>query len=586
MRIVSSGILMISGVYLALGLIHLRFWLAERDRRDYLAFTLICFSATVYSGIELALMNAVTSEGYNHLVRWGQIPATTTLIAIGWFTYVSLGGRRWLFWTVVASRVWALILNFILTPNINFRQISSIERVTLLGEQLSYPVGVPNPWMIFAQFTFLLLIIFCLDSSVMAWRRGDRRKAVVAGSSIFLFTVTTAVVAIGVMWKLVDFPLMASVSIMFLVGGMFYQLSYDMHRLARLSGELIEREGELRETLEQLNLSAGTANVGVWTRKLGAEAMWVSETMRKLFSFSSVDPITMFAFLQRIHPDDRKRVQTAIREAESGRKEYNIEYRILLDDGQIRWIDSRGRAELADGRTKVFRGASVDITKRKFAEEAVHDLSRKLINAQERERARLARELHDDLSQSLALLSIRLGELHQKSGDPTFVESQVNDLTSEIERLSADVHRISHELHPAKLTQLGLESAMRGFCREMAAAQPIEVNFNAENVPRMIPDDVSLSLYRITQESMHNVIKHSGADSVEVHIKLEDGGIRLTVTDNGCGFDPKAAKTKESLGLISISERIRAVKGTVQIDSSVGSGTRIEVHVPVTWEIR
>ena len=147
--------------------------------------------------------------------------------------------------------------------------------------------------------------------------------------------------------------------------------------------------------------------------------------------------------------------------------------------------------------------------------------------------------------------------------------------------LSVDVHRISHELHPARLTQLGLETALRGFCRELSAAHPLEIDFEAENLPRDLPQDISLCLYRVTQESLQNVIKHSGAASARVSVKLENGEIHLSVSDNGNGFDPSATKAKEALGLISIDERVRAVKGEAKVISAVGAGTKIEVHVPV-----
>ena len=581
MRIVSSGILMISGACLALGLLHLRFWLAERERREYLAFSVICFALTGYALIETSLMYAVTPEEYNSLVRWGHIPAAATLLSVVWFTYVNLGGRRWLLRTIFVLRGVSLFLNFfVFSPNINLREITSIGHVTLLGEQLSYPISVPNPWVITAQLTFLLIIIFCLDSAVQTWRRGSRRKAWVLGTSILLFAATTSVLSIGVLWNLVGMPLMASISMMFLVAGMFYELNHDMHRLAMLSRKLIEREAELKESIEQLNLSTGSANVGVWTHRLGEDAIWVSDVWRRLFGLFNQDPITMADFLGRIHDKDRNRVQAVIKQAESDGKEYDLEYRIELDDGEVRWIASRGMAELVDGKIKMLRGASVDISKRKSAEIAVHDLSGKLINAQERERARLARELHDDLNQSLALLSIRLGELRRNSGDPAFVRNEIEQLESEVERLSADVHRISHELHPAKLKQLGLEAALRGFCREIESAYPLEITFSAENLPRLLPDDVSLCLYRITQESLQNVVKHSGATSARLFTKAEDGEILLRVSDNGYGFDINATKTKESLGLISIGERVRAVNGIVRITAAIGTGSQIEARVP------
>ena len=585
MKIVSSSILIIAGGCLALGLVHLRFWLAERNRWDYLAFSAVCVADAVYAVFEVLLMNTVTPESYNYLGRWAHIPAAATVLSVAWFTYVNLGGQRWLFWTIFGKRGLVLFLNFfVFFPNINFRQINSIERVTILGEQLSYPVGVPSPWMVLPHLAFLLMIFFCLDASAHTWRKGDRRKALVFGVSILLFTAAVAALAISTLWGFSGMPLMASVSVVFLVAGMFYQVNYDMHRMAMLSGKLIEREHELNETLEQLDLAASAGNVGVWTRKLGEDAFWVSDAMRGLFGFSSDDTITIKSFFQRIHPDDRQLVEEALKKAELDGGEYHIEYRIVLDDGQIRWIDSRGKGELSD-RKITLRGASVDVTTRKAAEEAVHELSRKLINAQEEERARLARELHDDLNQSLALLSIRLGDLRRNSGDPTFVRNEIDHLDTEIERLSSDVHRISHELHPAKLKQLGLEAALRGFCREVESAYPIRLTFSAKDLPRALPADVSLCLYRIAQESLQNVVKHSGADSTKVEAKADNGEIFLTISDNGYGFDIDSTKTKESLGLISMHERVRAVNGSIKITSKIGAGSTIEARVPIGQEI-
>ena len=142
------------------------------------------------------------------------------------------------------------------------------------------------------------------------------------------------------------------------------------------------------------------------------------------------------------------------------------------------------------------------------------------------------------------------------------------------------VARISHELHPAKLKQLGLEAALGGFCREIESAYPIHVTFVAHDLPRVLPSDVSLCLYRITQEALQNIVKHSGADSARVDARAVDGEIILTVTDNGRGFNIDTTRTKESLGLISMRERVRAVNGIVEITSKVGSGSRIEARVP------
>jgi PAS domain S-box-containing protein len=318
----------------------------------------------------------------------------------------------------------------------------------------------------------------------------------------------------------------------------------------------------------------------MWSRPVSGKTLWLSEKAGEILGFPSGEQFTRDDFYQQIHPDDRPLLATVIRELEEGKNEFQFEYRIISKDENVRWIHSRGKVELVKG-ARFVRGAVVDITKLKVAEQAIHELSGKLMNAQEKERARLARELHDDLSQSIALLSIQLATLRNKPKDLEYVKDQLDRFVADVDRLSVDVHRISHELHPARLSHLGLETALRGFCRELSAAHPLEIDFEAESVPRDLPDDISLCLYRVTQESLQNVIKHSGAAAARVSVKLENGEIRLSVSDNGNGFNPSARKAKEALGLISIDERVRAVKGEASVISAVGTGTRIEVHVPI-----
>jgi signal transduction histidine kinase len=579
MRIISNAMLIVSGVYLALGLIYLRFWWAERARLAYLAFTISCFCYTLFAWFELGMLRSQTPEEYLFYVWWAAVVGFVGIISFGWFAYLHLHGRKWLFWTHSVLRTLALLLHFIMAKGIHFRQITAVGSRTVLGETLSYPIAVPNPWMALPHFCNLLLVIFFLDASIRCWRRDEHRQALVFGTGTILFGTITLFASPLVFWGLLPFPVMNSFTVLFIIAAMLVELNYELHHAAMLTEKLAERESRLTETLEHLQLSAAAANVGMWTRKVGEEKIWVSEKAGEIWGASRGAQFTREDFLRKIHPDDRVPLGTLIRELEEGKNEFQIEYR-TLKDANVRWIHSRGRVETVNG-ARFIRGAVVDITKLKMAEEAIHDLSGKLMNAQEKERARLARELHDDLSQSIALLSIQLATLRRNPKDLEHVKKQLDQFVSDIERLLVDVHRISHELHPAKLTQLGLETALHGFCRELSKAHPLEIDFEAENLPRDLPHDISVCLYRVTQESLQNVIKHSGALSARVSVKLENGEVRLSVSDNGNGFDPSAKKAKEALGLISIDERVRAVKGEAKVISAVGAGTRIEVHVPV-----
>jgi PAS domain S-box-containing protein len=580
MKIVSNAMLIVSGVYLALGLIYLRFWWAERARLSYLAFTISCFSYMIFSWFEMRMLHSQTPEEYLFYVWWAPVVGFVGIISFGWFAYLHLHGRKWLFWAHTVLRTLALLLHLVMAKGIHFRQITSVGMRTVLGETLSYPIGVPNPWTVLPQFCNLLLVIFFLDTSIRCWRRGERRQALVFGTGTLLFGTVTVLSASLILWGLLPFPLMNTFTVLFIIAAMLVELNYELHHAAMLTEKLAERDARLTDTLEQLQLSAAAANVGMWTRTVGEEISWVSEKAAEILGFPIGDNFTWEDFLRQVHPADLELLVTFFRQLEEGKNEFQLEYRILAKDGSVRWIHSRGKVESVNG-ARFIRGAIVDITKLKLAEEAIHDLSGKLMNAQEKERARLARELHDDLSQSIALHSIRLATLRNEPKDIAYVKDRLDQFVADVERLSADVHRISHELHPARLTQLGLETAMHGFCRELAAAHSLEIDFAAENLPRDLPQDISLCLYRVTQESLQNVIKHGGAAAATVRVKFENGEVRLSISDNGNGFDPSVRKAKEALGLVSIDERVRTVKGEAKISSAVGTGTKIEVRVPV-----
>ncbi len=582
MRIVSNAMLVVSGVYLALGLIYLRFWWAERVRTTYLAFAISCLSYLLFSWFELGMMHAATPEEYLFNAWWAFFPGTVGLISFAWFAYLQLHGRKWLFVTYGATRILAVILHLIMANGINFRQVTSVVGRSVLGETLSYPIAVPNPWMVLPHLSHVWLIFFFLDASFRCWRRGERRQALTFGTGTLFFGTTVLLFSLSVLWGLVPIPIMATFAVLFIVAPMLYELNYDMHRSALLTEKLAERETRLTETLEQLQLSAAAANVGMWSRKIDGKMLWISRKAGEILGFPSGEQFTREDFYGRIHPDNRALLATLVRELEEGKNEFQLEYRVLLKDGDVRWIHSRGKVDSVNG-SRIIRGAVVDITKLKKAEEAVHELRRRLMSAQEKERTRLGRELHDDLSQRIALLQVQLTILSNKPKDLAYVKNQLDQFVSDLNSLIVDVHRISHELHPARLTQLGLERALQCYCDELTAAHSLEINFEVENLPRNLPEDISVCLYRVTQEALQNVIKHSAATSAHVSIKSEHGKIHLSVSDNGNGFDPEVAKAKESLGLISIDERVRAVKGEAKLSSTVGAGTKIEVHVPV-WK--
>jgi PAS domain S-box-containing protein len=342
-------------------------------------------------------------------------------------------------------------------------------------------------------------------------------------------------------------------------------------------------EESLRESEQRMALATRAANLGIWIRDLARDEIWASDKWRELFGFEKSERLDMHRVLQRLHPKDREAVSKTLTKALGGEGSYETEYRVMLPDSRMRWIASRGSVEFdPTGKPVLIRGASLDITSRKQAEEAARDLSGRLIQAQEEQQMQLARDLHDDLSQSLALLSIEL-EMFGRSqpADGGHISARMQEFSAQVKQLSSEVHRLSHELHPAKLEQLGLVAALRGFCKEFAVAHALAIKFADPSVVRAVPEDTALCLYRIAQEALHNVVKHSGAKAARVELATEGSEFRLTITDDGVGFDPKAIRANGSLGLVSMSERARFIHGNLSIESHADKGTKVEARVPI-----
>jgi PAS domain S-box-containing protein len=226
--------------------------------------------------------------------------------------------------------------------------------------------------------------------------------------------------------------------------------------------------------------------------------------------------------------------------------------------------------------------AFLDITERKLAEAALANVSRKLIEAQEQERTRIGRELHDDIGQRLSLLAVQLQQLNENSLILPEVRSSVGELQNKASEIAADIQSLSHELHSAKLQYLGIVGAIRGFCREFGEQQKVEIDFQSHDLPKPLSADISLSFFRVLQEALHNAAKHSGVRHIEVRLWGTSDEINLTVKDSGAGFDREAAKESRGLGLISMEERVKLLKGTLSIESQPKRGTTIHARVPLS----
>jgi len=285
-----------------------------------------------------------------------------------------------------------------------------------------------------------------------------------------------------------------------------------------------------------------------------------------------------------LYPGDSERWLDIETKAVERRESYQMEYRVRRHDGEYRWILQSGVPRFnPDGSFAGYIGSAIDITERKLAEEALALMSQKLIQAQEEERTRLARELHDDINQRLALLALNLESLKQDlPSSATELRQQIVAASKEIVDLGSDVQALSHDLHSSKLELLGLVAAATGLCGELSERQGVQIDFHSENVPRDLSPEISLCLFRVLQEALQNAIKHSGSRHFQVSLQGGADEIELTVRDAGVGFDPKEAMNGRGLGLTSIRERLKLVSGNLSIDSQLQRGTTLEARVPLS----
>jgi signal transduction histidine kinase len=222
---------------------------------------------------------------------------------------------------------------------------------------------------------------------------------------------------------------------------------------------------------------------------------------------------------------------------------------------------------------------STAVSQRTQVEEERLKLSGRLIHAQEEERRRMARDLHDDLNQRLGLLAFGLASISRRLPDEE--SHQIQQLWEQATSLSKDVHQLSHELHPSALEHLGLGGAARALCDETSKQKKVNIAFSEKDIPVQLPPAMSLCLFRILQESLNNVCKHSQASSAWVKLRRVRDGIRLTVRDDGVGFDPTDERNRGGLGLLSMNERLRLVGGRIAIDSVPSKGTTVKAWVAI-----
>jgi PAS domain S-box-containing protein len=343
-------------------------------------------------------------------------------------------------------------------------------------------------------------------------------------------------------------------------------------------------EAVLRESEERFRVMADSAPALVWMCDEHGKITYLNE---RWIAYAGPDPDAGYGdtWLTFIHPDDVKNVLSDLWKALKDQKSFSKEYRLHRSDGVYRWMfDVASPRFNGDGTFAGFIGSAIDVTDQKLAQQALEQVSGRLIEAQEKERTRIARDLHDDICQRLALLSMELEQAKRDSTGRVSATKNLEDIRQHCCEIAEDVQSLSHQLHSSKLDYLGIVAAIEGFCREVAKQHNVTVDFAESIFPQCMAKDVSLCLFRVAQESLHNAIKYSGTDQFKVHLSATADQVRLEVTDAGAGFDLEETKKNRGLGLVSMQERVHLVHGRLAVESKPGMGTKVIAAVPLADE--
>jgi PAS domain S-box-containing protein len=282
-----------------------------------------------------------------------------------------------------------------------------------------------------------------------------------------------------------------------------------------------------------------------------------------------------------LHKNDRNPAADAFRAAAARNRPFEIEARLRTASGAFRWSVLRGAPQYAaDGGVASYVGACWDTSDKRRTESVLRQTATKLVAAQEGERARIARELHDDLGQRLAVLSLRLeGALRMKRASAV-VRRQLAEAHAVLQEIASGVQTLSHQLHPARLRLLGLVRTLYALCRELSAESGIRIQFEARAVPAEVDDVIGLCMFRVAQEALRNAVKHSGATAIDVTLAATRSIMTLRVADDGAGFDPLTSPAA-GLGLQTMRERVDLVGGVLSVEAGRPHGTTVRVDVPL-----
>jgi signal transduction histidine kinase len=344
------------------------------------------------------------------------------------------------------------------------------------------------------------------------------------------------------------------------------------------------RQHEEREHQEREHeLTQRIAGVGHWRHNPALHTMLGSPELHRALQLDPRRELGPEQIIERIEPEDRARFEALVHALVQGNAGPAVDCRVRRHDGQIRWFRCWGEAsERKPGDPLLIHGVMHDITERKLAEQQLEAAHASLVQAQEDERARLGRELHDELGQRIAALDLRLVSMsHEIQAVAPNLATALGEVIEQVQELGYLARSVSHALYPVELQRLGLSRSLRSLCQRSAAYDMVDVVLEAGPIPDTLPQATALALYRVAQAALGNTLRHANARRVALTVGCNGDRLRLTIADDGDGFTNQDGARNQGLGLTSMQERMRLVHGSLTIESSPGAGTRVCAEVPI-----
>jgi two-component system, LuxR family, sensor kinase FixL len=454
----------------------------------------------------------------------------------------------------------------------------------------------------------LLLLIFAVDATITVWRRGDRRRALVIGGSMIFGTILACHVPLAI-WGIINVPFFLCFAYSGIVLAMGYELSNDMLRTAQLAQQLNASEADLRETQERMELAASAAELGMWLWDIVRNDIWITDKGRALFGFARSEKLDFNRFRSRVHPEDRESVLEAVENSLRSGAEYGCEYRVLLPDGQLRWIAGRGHVEFnGNGKPVRMRGASVDITKRKRAEEQaarqrneMAHLSR--VSTLGELSGSIAHELNLPLSSILSNAQAAQRVLAHGNADLAEVQEILDDIVSEDKRAGEVIHRLRQWLKRAEVQQHSLQinkvvqDVLKLIHSDLVNQKVIVDTEFARNLPTVTGDQVQLQqvLLNLLINACDAMCHCSTSDRrLLIRTGVENGSsaVIVSVTDRGSSipegkleniFEPFFTTKEKGMGLgLSVCRSIiTAHRGKLWATNNLDRGATFHMTLPV-----